>query len=575
MLSPRLVWPLYALLALVLALLMSATYFVRVYRDPVVVAAARAPVSVVERRLRDLPKASRALARARRLDGTLGSLGISERRWQQTLDLVRVPAEAVKTFADVLGAKLGKSIQDSAAYEAELPPLRLRFGPEIALAALSGDGVEPGDALRLTENLRAAGRAAAIVLDLTEAENGRAMFREVARFAGVVLSSAQVRDVMLAQRPLSTLERAISEQRPRREISPYRTAGGVEDAAMFFGRAEELRKLADRSLQNAILVGARQMGKSSLLKAVARRLATRESVEVIYRVLGSAELIAELASALGKPAPARIAEFQALVRGSKARPRVWLVDEADMFAAADLGGEKRGEVSWALRALAEEGTTYFVLAGFWGLFRTAVFAAHSPIRNLGELLRLGPLDPESAAKLVREPMAALGVAVEDDAVAGILAETGCRANLLVLACQGLVEQLGPEQRTLTRADLDKVWNEYRPLPDAVKFWKEIPLDRAVGHAALSLDRPTRREIEARLTAAGIRATGSDLDQSFERLELHYMLLRQPGPDGGLERWSCPIPLIARFEARIMSWDEHLERDAEDIHLGASGGNLVE
>jgi hypothetical protein len=38
---------------------------------------------------------------------------------------------------------------------------------------------------------------------------------------------------------------------------------------------------------------------------------------------------------------------------------------------------------------------------------------------------------------------------------------------------------------------------------------------------------------------------------------------------------CPIPLIARFEARIMSWDEHLERDAEDIRLGASGGRPVE
>jgi hypothetical protein len=76
-------------------------------------------------------------------------------------------------------------------------------------------------------------------------------------------------------------------------------------------------------------------------------------------------------------------------------------------------------VSWALRALAEEGTTYFVLSGFWELFRAAVFIADSPIRNLGELIRLGPLDEDAAAHLVREPMAALGITVDDEVVAGI------------------------------------------------------------------------------------------------------------------------------------------------------------
>ena len=576
MLTPRVYWQLYLLLALALALLSAATYVVRVYRDPVVVATAMDPSSLLQRPLCSLPKASRVLARARRLDGALGSLGISSKRWGQVLDVVQEPSTAIESFMLVLGGNLGDAIAGTSAVAAELPNLHLRFGPGIAVAMLQGSRVEPGEAQRLTEALRAAGIAAPLLLDLTDAENGRQAFADVARFAGVVLSSAQVRDVMLAENPLSSLEQVIAHQRPLREISPYRTADGVEEAALFVGRSEELRKLADRDLRNSVLVGARQMGKSSLLKAVARRLATRESVEVHYRVLSSDDLMSELASALDQPPPQSIESFQKLIRGEQARPRVWLIDEADKFAKADLAQPPpyTGEVSWALRALAEEGTTYFVLAGFWELFRAAVFTGESPIRNLGELIRLGPLDAEAAAKLVREPMRALGIMVEDEAVAGILEETGCRANLVVLACQGLLERLAPEQRILTASDVQKVWIEHAALREALMYWKEVPLDRAVGHAALSLERPTRPDIEARLRAAGIDAVTSDLDQTFERLELGYVLLRHPDPDGSFDRWACPIPLIARFEARIMSWDQHLERDAEEIRrIGANSSDL--
>jgi hypothetical protein len=412
------------------------------------------------------------------------------------------------------------------------------------------------------------------LLDLTESQNGRPLFAEVARFGGVVLSSDNLRDLVLADSPQAALEQFIAGQRPLREISPYRTAGGVEEAALFFGRAAELRKLADRDLQNAVLVGARQMGKSSLLKAVARRLATRKSIEVRYLVLASADLMDEIASALDQPRPPSIAAFQDLVRGSRQRPRVWLIDEADKFAAADAASAQRSEVSWALRSLAEEGTTYFVLAGFWELFRSAVFSADSPIRNLGELVRLGPLDEDAAAELVRDPMAALGITVDDEVVTGVLAATGCRANLLVLACQGLLERIGPEQKVLTAPDLEKVWNDHAALREALMYWKDAPLDRAVGHAALSLDRPTRRDIEARLEASGIRAAASALDQTFERLELGYVLLRQADPDGGVDRWACPIPLIPRFEKRIMSWDDHLQRDAEELRRVGAGHSEV-
>jgi len=365
---------------------------------------------------------------------------------------------------------------------------------------------------------------------------------------------------------LLALEIEISKQRPLRELSPYRTAGGVEDEKMFFGRSDELRRLADRDLQNALLVGARQMGKSSLLKALRARLETRGDVQVHYVALSGADLMEPMAQQLERAVPSSVAEFQAMVRGTKHKPIVWLIDEADEFAKADLAQTtpRPAPLGWALRAVAEEGSAYFVLAGFWGLFRAAVFDNNSPLRDFGELMRIGPLDAAAARNLVTRPMQSLGVTIDPAVVDGILEQTGRRANLLVLACQGLVERLTAEQRTVTMDDLEAVWDGHLALRDALGYWKSEPFDRAVGHAALSLELPIRKEIDVRLTAVGIRLTGTELDLCLERLELGYVLLREADAKGGPDRYRCPVPLIPYFESRVMSWDEHLESDADEI-----------
>jgi hypothetical protein len=551
--------------------------FARVYRDPIVVAVSADPGALLRLPLSKLDYASRVLSRAGRLEGVLGRLRIGNERWRNAVAVSAAHDRALPNLAAALGAMRRGQLPDDAGWVLELSDMRLRFGPKVAVRVFRGPGVEPGDAQRLTATWRDLGLSGAMLLDLTESANVLAAFEPIARFSGVVLSPDDTRDILLAAHAVRALEAVVARQRPLREISPYRTAGGLEDDALFVGRAEELRKLADRDLQNGLLVGARQMGKSSLLKAVARRLSTRPHLEVYYRVLASNDLAAELASALGQPRPTTIAEFIELVRGTEERPRVWLIDEADSFARSDLlrTFPRPAPFSWAIRALAEEGSTYFVLAGFWQLFVSAIFNANSPLRNLGELMRLGPLDYESACSLVRTPMASLGIQVEDAAVRELVQETGFRANLIVLACQGLLEGLGPRQAAIVLKDLDCVWTSYAPLRDALMYWKELPLDRAIGHAALSLSAPTTQQIDDRLSEFGIRPNASELDRALERLELAYVLLRQSSDDGP-DRWACPVPLIARFERRVMSWEDHLERDADELVAAERGdGGAVE
>jgi hypothetical protein len=173
---------------------------------------------------------------------------------------------------------------------------------------------------------------------------------------------------------------------------------------------------------------------------------------------------------------------------------------------------------------------------------------------------LVPLSSEEAAVLVQETMQASGVAVEADAIESIVEATGCRPNLVALICQGLLKQ-GPRKK-VGRADVEQVFESHQALRLELLDWKSRPLDRAVVHAALAQVPSTRKAIEARLAAAGIAPESSEIDRAFARLELDYVLLR--GTGGGIEQWRCPVPLIARCEARAMTWQEHLTHDAQSV-----------
>jgi WD40 repeat protein len=498
-----------------------------------------------------------------------------------------VPWREAQFTAETLGATLGNAIGQTRdrklglsrvldaladlrdghtrVWEFTLPVLRLDFQNKTAITVLVGKQVVKAQVRRMTRMIRLPGPGSALLIDLTKKQNAREALYWTEEFAPVVLARSERREVLCAESPTRALEVVIANQRPLRELSPFRAAGGVDNPTMFFGRDAELKNLTDHLRQNVFLAGVRQMGKSSLLKALARRLAQRGDVEVLYLALGSPELMSAVAFELKQSAPESLEAFQAMVRGTKERPRVWLIDEADGFVMDDL--KRSGEVCWALRSLSENGVAYFVLAGFSETFLAANSEADSPLKNFGRVMQLGPLDGNAARRLIKEPMQTLGIALTEDVVGRIVHETGRRANLVVRACQELVNTLGPEQRSVNLNDLEAVW-EKSDLSNDVSSLGSDPLDRAVGHAAFSLERPTREQIEKRLKESGICLHCAELKLSLERLERGYVLVRQS--DGsGQDQWCCPVPLIVRYERRPFMesgkpWDEHLRRDAEEL-----------
>ncbi|WP_375773285.1 hypothetical protein [Archangium gephyra] len=548
------------------ALLMGvAVYYTRVYRNPVVVQTAASPSALRAYSLSEMRAADLALQRARRRDATVMAAGIPLVRWERVLRGAGTAAEAAEAFSEAVGGRLG-GVLASGAWAVSLPPLRLRFAQETAVVVVDGPRLESGEAGRRMADVFQDGKGPSqvLVLDRTGAQNAVQVLRQVPQVRAVVLTAERLRDLLVAEEPVRVLEATIAEQVAVSELSPYQVAGAVKSESFFFGRERELRDMVDRSFRNFLLVGQRQMGKSSLLMAVRRRLEARTGVDVHYVELADAELHRHLARHR-KLVPAdatALPPFEEVAAGEPSRPRVWLIDEVDDFVSTDA---KAGyPLVRVMRALAEEGRAYFILAGFWDLYRAVVLDEKQPLRNFAEHQRLNPLDARAALALVTEPMAALGLAWDAPSTTEYLLErTGRRANLLVLACKGLVETLPQDTRTLTREHLERVLREDRDLRDQCRRWRgDSPLHRAVVRQALLLGQPTREEVRVALKARGADVSASDFDEAMDHRELSYVLV--PDAEG---RLSCPVPLMRGYIESERGLEQGLSEDLEDLRRG--------
>jgi WD40 repeat protein len=570
------VWSLAALVALVSLVGIG----LRLYLDPVVRATTRDARAMRRFPLPALPRVSAALARVRRLDSALDAAGLKRAQWDRAQHAADSPRAAAQALADVLGGTLGAEVEPGCpAFAITMPPLALRFAQHAVVCVVTGRELEPGRAATLARQIHQEGRgsAAVLLIDLTDRKNAKEALHDAPHLALVALSSDTFRDLLLSDAPLRVLEEALVAQRPVVTLSPYVGGGAVTTASMFFGRAAELRQIADERPHNVLLVGPRQMGKSTLLHALERRIRARGDLDVQHHTLVSDDLLTFLASKMGRPRPTTEAELYELLAGETLRPRMWLLDEADGLVRADR--ELGYMLSRTLRALADDGRAFFVLAGFWQLYAAVALDPNSALRNFGRTLRLGPLDRDAARDLATKPMAALRLTYDTHAtVEYLLDQTGCRANLVSVACSGLIESLDPTARSLTREHVEAVLRRDKGVRDALSFWRGsggtdgqrtdgLPawaraLDRALLRTALLCladgQRPSRSDLRSRLDAAGLRPTGDAFQQSLDRVELSYLLI----PDDH-DRYFCPIPLIQRTIEREQPLAEGLAEDVED------------
>ena len=285
------------------------------------------------------------------------------------------------------------------------------------------------------------------------------------------------------------------------------------------------------------------------LEAVQRRLQGHPHTVCHYVSLRDHRLAPRMALQFGLPADtpleAIVDHLQAQYQGKRL---VLLIDEADLFFRDE---SANGYVQLStLRALSEEGRCWFMLAGFWDLYATAVLDYPSPLRNFGEVLAIGGLERAACRELATEPLRKLRLGFDNEKLVDRLIDaSGQRANLVAILCQECLEALLPGERVIEARHLTQALAS-QAVQDALAGWGRLShdeaacrLDRIVVYHTAQAGQTSLVTLAQLLQSHGIAGDAQALRQSLARLQLAYVLRKH---EAGEYRFAIPL-LQDQFE----------------------------
>jgi len=328
-----------------------------------------------------------------------------------------------------------------------------------------------------------------------------------------IVDSRACESVRASRRPRVALSRAIGLQVPLTSLSPYNTAYATSPR-MFFGRKEEVGDILRRPHQSVAIVGPRRVGKTSLVKELARRLraaaperAAKGGDERYLHSVAEAdcnllsgdvdwgeELFDTLGRSIGLEAKDQIYRhrvlglrlgehgafgFLAKLVTSKYRSITIIIDEIDALLEKDRSNnwsvlrKLQGLVDAQARDLsrAEGSQTKVVLVGFALLDKT-LYDYSFPFFGRCHRVVMGNLDRESVAKLVLEPLSELGITVEreDEVINKIVGETGGMPSIVQALCREAVLRLEASgDRRVTPDLVGLIVKSQAPLTDYLRW----------------------------------------------------------------------------------------------------------
>ena len=367
--------------------------------------------------------------------------------------------------------------------------------------------------------------------------------------------STDITRLLLSPEPGDVLAKILAQQLQLRELSPYQTSAGVNKDAIFFGRNEILSHILNRDPANYLVVGGRQLGKSSLLKALWRRYQGRADIDCHYIVLTGPEIVGRIAKALDLPRSAELNDIAEQI-DNRQNKQVFLIDEADLFIRYEQ--DHSYETLNYFRQMSEEGNCCFILAGFWHLYRHAVLDYQSPLMNFGSIQKIEELDYDACKSLTTLPMAKLQLRYDNPSLVDeIIEKCGQRANLIATVCDQIIRRLPEKQTTIYAPDVrGALYSE--ALREKLKGWNEMTdidrqnqLDTLLIYAAATAGAFQYDELIEIVTKAGADPDSRELGHSLERLKLGFIL----GQDAS-NRYAFRVPLLL----------ETLQMDNPDLHL---------
>lgn len=366
----------------------------------------------------------------------------------------------------------------------------------------------------------------------------------------IVVDENDLKKVFFSQNPSQAFKRALLSKLSLQRISPYKTAGPVK--AIFYGRSDIVDRITGNPHTSYSIVGARKIGKTSLLLYLANTpppntfyiymdadlyftgsTSYTPFLKSIQRELKATfnKLVKLSKSLFGwdmQKLPDAVSE---LAKGGKTI--IFLIDEIDGLIEFDQQHDYK--LLRTFRTMSQKGYCQFIFAGFKVLYHRKR-DLKTPLYNFCEEIRLEPLDKESAIALITHPMENIGIHYTQEADKELILEyTARHPNLLQYFCKNLVDRIEkhpkPEdRRTIFRSDIDQlVSDKYEKyiIDEVYMFFSDVDdLNKLIvvqfieyGSTLFSIDN-----IKEELNKHRIEVTENTIYRLLRNLVIRFILL---------------------------------------------------
>lgn len=407
----------------------------------------------------------------------------------------------------------------------------------------------------------------------------------------ISLDENDIKKILFSEMPVEYFKRIILSRLSLSKISPYQTAGPT--TAIFYGRSRIINKMINSSNKSFAVIGARKIGKTSLLlklkdnhppdaiylfidmqavlpdtKKSHKQEESRKGKSFIIKI-GFARspykalfknFVSEIEKIFKKrfypgffPFSDDLSRLNKVVRKLPGGGKriIFIIDEIDALIEFD---RKNGfKLLRLFRSLSQADYCQFIFAGFKALYRHKR-EIENPLYNFCEEIRLEPLDKESAVDLITKPMEKIGIHYHNKNDTDIILDyTGSHPNLIQFFCQQLVEKIDRHEdiearRTIFLEDINQLFDfayeeyimdeVYMFSSDLSKIDKLILILLAEEHSNGNGKIFSVHDIWQKIKDNEILYSKDELHQNLRNLVMRFILL-----DNGKNRYSFALSIF--------------------------------
>jgi len=382
----------------------------------------------------------------------------------------------------------------------------------------------------------------------------------------IAIDKDDLKKIIFSSSPRDVFRKIVLSRLSLQKVSPYKIAGPAK--AIFYGRSNIINQVTRASDTSYAIVGARKIGKTSLLHKITDNpppntiyismdldldfSSVKSYNPFLKRLLVEIEKVVEQKSGFGKffhgSGISHLPKIiQQLSNSKKDKKIVFVFDEIDGLIEFDKKNDFK--LMRIFRTVSQKSYCQFIFSGFKELYHQRR-DIENPAYNFYEEIRLTPLDKEAALALITKPLESIGVHYEDEDIRELLLEyTACHPILLQFFCKKLVEMIDKHEntelrRTISRKDIEGLFNtsyEEYIMDEIYMFFSNLMnIDKLILILLAEEEEPGKKRystngIANKLVKYGIEIPMTEVYKNLRNLVMRFILV-----DEGRDKYSFAL-----------------------------------